>query len=178
MIPVELQTPRLRLRELTWDDLDFLAEMRADKEVTRFFPQSYTREETAAWLESKLNPATDRPCWIWLVCDRETGDARGWIAVVEQSPEGRRMFEIGYMFHQPFWRQGFASEAAIACRDWAFRNLPIDAIHSLILPINVPSQGVARRNGMQLEGTNLQHHGLGHDVWKITRAEWEALHPA
>ena len=39
-----LETPRLTLRELTSDDLNFMAEMLADAEVMRYYPKRLTRE--------------------------------------------------------------------------------------------------------------------------------------
>lgn len=43
-----LETPRLLLREMTLDDLDFVATMLADPEVMRYYPRCCTREESEA----------------------------------------------------------------------------------------------------------------------------------
>ena len=61
--------------------------------------------------------------------------------------------EIGYMFEKEFWHRGFATEAAIACRDYAFAVLGMDTVYSVIRADNVPSRAVARRNGMRITGT-------------------------
>jgi hypothetical protein len=37
MSKIILQTARLTLREMTWDDLDFVATMLADPQVMRFY---------------------------------------------------------------------------------------------------------------------------------------------
>ena len=42
-----LQTARLALREMTPDDLDFVASMLADPEVMRFYPSTYDRAGAA-----------------------------------------------------------------------------------------------------------------------------------
>jgi len=49
---------------------------------------------------------------------------------------------------------------------------------SLIRPINIPSQGVARKLGMQPERRLVQFHDLEHMVWKITRESWTARRDA
>ena len=50
-----LETERLKLRELSLDDLDFVAEMLADADVMRFYPKRHSREESAAWIQRQLD---------------------------------------------------------------------------------------------------------------------------
>jgi RimJ/RimL family protein N-acetyltransferase len=45
-------------------------------------------------------------------------------------------------------RQGIATEAALASREWVFAALPVDHVISLIHPDNAPSLGVAEKLGM------------------------------
>ena len=80
--------------------------------------------------------------------------------------------EIGYLVHRRYWRQGYASEAAAAVRDYAFGVLEKNLVISLIRPINIPSQGVARKLGMQPEPRLVQFHDLEHMVWRLTREAW------
>ena len=40
--------------------------------------------------------------------------------------------EIGYMFEKSFWHQGFATEAVIACRDYAFAVLGMSTVYSVL----------------------------------------------
>jgi RimJ/RimL family protein N-acetyltransferase len=49
-----LETARLALREMTTDDLDFVAAMLAHPEVMRFYPQLYSRDEAKQWIERQL----------------------------------------------------------------------------------------------------------------------------
>ena len=39
-----------------------------------------------------------------------------------QNIDGDMLPEIGYHINKRYWRQGFAKEAAIAVRNWVFRN--------------------------------------------------------
>ncbi|MDQ4404959.1 MULTISPECIES: GNAT family N-acetyltransferase [unclassified Rhizobium] len=48
-------------------------------------------------------------------------------------------------FWREFWGQGFAAEAAIACRDYAFQNLGLRRVVSITSSDNIPSQKVAQR---------------------------------
>ena len=61
------------------------------------------------------------------------------------------MLEVGYHFRRDHWGHGYATEAARACMEYAFRQLAAEKVVSLILPENLPSRRVAERNGMQVE---------------------------
>jgi len=144
-----LTTNRLRLREMIHEDLDFIAMMLADPEVMRFYPKTYDREEAAQWLDRQLIRYNENGHGLWLVENRETGQPMGQTGVILQQVEGQPLIEVGYLIHKPFWKQGYAIEAAKACKEYAFDQLGADSVHSLIRPANIPSQRVALRNGMK-----------------------------
>ena len=50
-----LETPRLILRELSLDDLDFMAALLSHPEVMRFYPKCYPREEAEAWIRRQMD---------------------------------------------------------------------------------------------------------------------------
>ena len=56
---------------------------------------------------------------------------------------------LGYILAQRFWGQGYATEAAVACRDHAFTVLDASRIITLVRPENGPSLAVADRAGFQ-----------------------------
>jgi RimJ/RimL family protein N-acetyltransferase len=57
--------------------------------------------------------------------------------------------EIGWALARAHWGNGYATEAALAVRDWARRERGFDRLISLIAPDNVASQRVAERLGAQ-----------------------------
>ena len=163
-----LETDRLALRELCLEDLDFVATMLADPEVMRFYPKCYSREESTGWIERQLERYSRDGHGLWLVLERETGQPVAQVGLTVQQVDGRPQPEVGYLVHRPFWRRGFASEAAAATRDHAFGALGLPRVISLIRPENLPSQGVARRVGMEPEGRAM-HAGLEHLVFARAR---------
>lgn len=58
------------------------------------------------------------------------------------------MLEIGYLFEKAYWHNGYATEAAEACKKYAFEILEADEVCSIIRNTNIASQNVAIRNGM------------------------------
>jgi ribosomal-protein-alanine N-acetyltransferase len=163
-----LETPRLRLREVSREDLDFIAAMRSHPEVMRFYPKIYSREESAEWIERQLDRYARHGHGLWLVEDRLTAEPRGAVGLVMQEIDGTEEPEIGYMIHYPYWRLGLATEAALATRDWAFETRGLARVISLIRPENLPSQGVARNLGMT-QGRCIWIFGFDHIVFEMKR---------
>jgi len=93
----------------------------------------------------------------------------GDCGIILQQVEGERFYEIGYHLRRDFWGQGLATEAAVACRDWAFAHLKTDRLISLIRPENLSSRRVAERNGMTV-WKEVNWRGLLHCVYSIERA--------
>jgi ribosomal-protein-alanine N-acetyltransferase len=161
-----LETPRTFLREILGNDSEFLLEMMSDAEVMRFYPNPATESDVRAFVNRMRACYRQDGCGIWLVVDRERGIPLGRAGLLRQDVNGVDEFEVGYMIHRPHWRMGLASEAALAIRDWAFRERGLHRVVSLIRPDNIPSQGVARKMGMVMVGT-CQHAGREHQVHAV-----------
>ena len=165
---VILQTPRLLLREMNHGDLDFMAEMLGDGDVMRHYPKTEDRAGAAANIQRQMDRYAQWRYGPWLVLSKETGQPIGRVGLIHQVVEGVGEVEIGYMIHRPFWRQGFAFEAAAACRDYVFHTLGRERVISLVRPENLPSQAVARKMGMQPE-KEIIHWELCHIVFAMKR---------
>ena len=68
------------------------------------------------------------------------------------------MLEIGYLFQRAYWHQGYATEAAKACKEYAFTVLNADEVCSIIRDTNTASQNVALRNGMSVKDSSVKHY--------------------
>ena len=164
-----LETPRLILREMSLADLDFVAAMLADPEVMRYYPKCYSRQEAEIWIGRQMNRYARHSHGLWLVLDKAGGQPIGQVGLLIQQVRGVEEKEVGYLIHRPFWRRGFATEAARACRDYAFDVLGRQRVIALIRPENIPSQEVARKLGFQPEPGRIQHSGFEHMVFSVSK---------
>lgn len=169
-----LETERLILREFTADDLGGLCRILCDRETMRFYPMSFDETAAEEWIaRNQRRYATDGH-GLWAMDLKSTDEMIGDCGITLQDVDGESMPEIGYHLRRDLWGQGFATEAARACRDYGFATLNGDALVSLIRPENLPSRGVAERNGMTVWKETI-HAGLPHLVYRVLRSEWNAL---
>jgi RimJ/RimL family protein N-acetyltransferase len=56
--------------------------------------------------------------------------------------------------------------------DWAFENLDIDHVISLVRPENPGSNRVAQKLGMQVD-REVDRQGMRHYVYRLDRVSWE-----
>jgi len=170
-----LQTTRLLLREFTPEDVDALALVLSDPETMRYYPAPYDRAGVEQWIERNRQRYQDDGVGLWAMELTKTEGSKvreiiGDCGIILQQVEGERLYEIGYHLRRDFWGQGLASEAAIACRDWALAHLKTERLISLIRPENVRSRHVAERVGMTV-WKEVNWRGLPHCVYSIERAQ-------
>ncbi|MBN6051451.1 GNAT family N-acetyltransferase, partial [Nonomuraea sp. RK-328] len=160
-------TSRLSFRELTPDDLDDMAALLGDPEVMRYYPGTRTREESLRWIESSRRSYAEHGHGLWALTVRETGEFAGNCGLTRQPVEDEVFTEVGYLVPAALQGRGYATEAALACRDLARDVLKVDRLISIIHPDNVPSQRVAGKLGLTLERTAL-YHGLPRSIYSTT----------
>ena len=128
------------------------------------------------WLERQLARYRQYGYGLWAVVLKATGEMIGQCGVTRQLWNGEEMLEVGYLFRHSHWHQGYATEAARACMEYAFNILGASEACSIIRDNNIPSQQVALRNGMRkAEGVMVKHYRgaeMPHWLYLTTREEF------
>lgn len=154
-----LNTQRLRLRNWQESDFEPFCQMCADPEVMRYFPATLSRDESLS-LAITLKSLIDARGWgVWVV---EALHKCSFIGVVGlHNPPDRLPFspcvEVAWRLARPHWRQGYATEAAIAAVNFGFSELGLAEIVAFTATINRPSIRVMEKIGMQNTGMDFAH---------------------
>lgn len=84
-------------------------------------------------------------------------------------PEGWPEIELGYWVVRSMQGKGYAKEAAVKARDFAFETLGLETLVSYVHPDNEPSKRLAERLGARMEETiELLTYGL-HCVYRYAK---------
>jgi len=101
-----LGTPRMILREMSVDDLDFIAELLAHPEVMRYWPRCYNREEAADWIRRQQARYKRHGIAYWLAISKESHQPIGQAGLLVLKVDEIEEVGLGYIIHRPFWRDG------------------------------------------------------------------------
>ena len=143
-----IETERLLLREYTLDDFDSLYEIMSDAETMQHYPAPFDEARTRRWIEWNLENYAQYGFGLWAVVLKETGEFIGDCGLTLQNIDGEMLPEIGYHIRHDCQRMGYASEAAKAVRNWAFRNTNYPTLYSCCKYTNLPSIKTAESIGM------------------------------
>lgn len=164
---IKLETDRLYMREITPDDYSALCAILQDENVMYAYEGAFNDDEVQDWLNRQINRYDnyEHLYGLWAVILKENDEMIGQCGITLQEINGKNLFEIGYLFQKAYWHKGYATEAASACKEYAFNILDVDEIYSIIRDNNIPSQNVAIRNGMlpidlftkHYRGVNMPH---------------------
>ena len=147
-----LETERLCLRKLTPADRAALCETLQDKEAMYAYEHAFSDEEADAWLARQIARYQEDGFGLWAVIRKEDGAFLGQCGITMQDVHGERVPEIGYLLAHRYWHMGYATEAARACKQYAFETLGLLRITGLVDAPNTASRKVLEKNGFVLEG--------------------------
>src|SRR5262245_25803540 len=135
-----LETTRLRLRQYTPADVEPLRAVFADAYARQFYPLMGAAEGLAKWIGWNLANYARDGFGLWaLELRAEPGRLIGDCGLTWQQVEGRRELELGWHLLEEERGKGYATEAARACRDYAFAHTPAPMLCSIVDPENVAS---------------------------------------
>lgn len=153
-----LETERLYLREMEQSDFDSLCKILKDDETMYAYEGAFNDAEVQEWLDKQFSRYDKYGFGLWAVILKKTGVMIGQCGLTMQQWKEKELLEIGYLFQRSYWHKGYATEAAKACKKYAFEVLNADEVCSIIRDTNIASQNVAIRNGMIATDTWIKHY--------------------
>lgn len=149
---MHLETPRLLLREMTEQDLPALREILQDEKTMTAYEGAFDEAMTRDWLQRMLERYRTEGFGLWGVELRATNQLIGQCGLTRQHILDGDVIEVGYLFNRTHWHQGYATEAARACQNYAFDQLGAERVWARVRDTNIASMNVAIRLGMTVRG--------------------------
>jgi [ribosomal protein S5]-alanine N-acetyltransferase len=168
---MQIETDRLILREFQRDDLPALVPILADPKVMQFSLTGINSpEEVQTKIDNFIASYQKYGFGKWAVILKSNHQLLGYCGIAVESINAKDQPELGYRFDSRFWRQGLATEAAIAAVRYGFEQLCLPYILGIVEQANGASVRVLEKVGMQYEGKTI-FHGIEMDVYRTNQAK-------
>ncbi len=176
----ELTTDRLHMRGFQLSDASEIQRLAGTYEVAEMtlnIPHPYINGMAEIWIESHQEEYDAGMSVIFALCDKKTEQLLGAVGLTITQRFNRA--ELGYWVGQPFWGQGYATEAARAIVNYGFEALNLNKVTASHMTRNPASGRVMEKIGMKKEGL-LKQHALKWDqfvdlaVYGILAVDWQA----
>ncbi|GLS30357.1 Protein N-acetyltransferase, RimJ/RimL family [Mesorhizobium albiziae] len=171
-----LVTERLVMRPPHNDDIPELAQLANNRRVAEMLarmPFPYGETEARAFLSMTKERRTAGCSYALTLA--ESGAFIG-CAGLNGTDRG---LELGYWIGEPYWKRGYATEAAHALVDLAFRATAIDLLHVSCRVINPASRRVIHKCGFQYAGQGMLNSIVAGQVpverYHLDRKTWVSL---
>lgn len=175
-----LLSQRLVMRAPHEEDIDALSHLANNAAVATMvsrMPHPYTAKDAADFVR-RSNLGEIGKC-VYAITKAENGTFLGCCGLEPHQGDPETL-EIGYWLGQPYWNQGYATEAAHALIDMAFRTREIRFIDARCRVTNIPSRRVIQKCGFQFQGSgmvgSLALGGMVPVEWyRLDRKTWMSL---
>lgn len=163
---IYIETERLILRSWEAGDRHHFAEMNGNMTVMKYFPNPLSVAESDAFVYRIEKEFEETGIGSFAVEIKGTGEFIGYVGFHRFSFDAPFSpgWEIGWRISDRYWHNGYATEAAKACINFAHEKRFCDKIYSFTAVPNTPSENVMKRIGMKFEGT-FMHPALADGHW-------------
>jgi len=169
---IELETPRLILKEFNHEDAHYLFELNSDPDVTRYVGSgAYNSIDEVHDFISNYDQYEKYKMGRLNMFNKQTGEYIGWCGLKYLVDEGYT--DLGYRLLKRHWGKGYATEAAIACIGYGFNVLNLNEIIGTAMKENKGSIRFFEKLGLKYSHDNDCGKQPG-VVYTIKKEEWKA----
>ena len=140
------ETDRLNFRLLKADDFNDWLPLFYKKEAALYLGLDQTKSPSELcqfWFEKAFHRYDNQLGGMNVLEDKVTGQMIGQCGLLIQDVNGEEFLEVGYSILPEYWGKGYATEAAIKCKNFAFENNLRNELISVVHVDNIASQKVA-----------------------------------
>ncbi len=160
-------TPKFNIRKFTHDDITQLAVILSDPQVMRYSTVGELDEQGIKRHVDKCLASYKKYGWgQWAIVCNQTDEIVGLCGLNFLRLDDEDLIHISYRFARAHWRKGFALETVNAIVEYAFNELSIESVYSIVEPVNQPSVNLAIKAGFTLARTST-FKGLGVNLYRI-----------
>lgn len=148
---VSLESERVLLRGWLPRDLEPWILLNLDSENLRYFPRTYSAEESQASFLRIRDRLDASPYGLWAAEEKSSGEFMGFVGIANQDIPGIAFMpcqEIGWRLDQKYWGKGYATEAAKVVLTFGLSEVGLKEIFSFAARSNAPSINVMRKIGL------------------------------
>lgn len=173
----ELESHRLRLRQINLNDVDDLYEYGSDDEVAKYvlWSKYQSKENAVDYIDMVMKKYAEGNFNAWAIELKDEEKMIGMIDFVAYNERHQRA-ELGYVLNQHYWGKGIMSEAAKLVLEHGFKTLKLHKISAGSIDLNVGSYRVMEKIGMKREGIHREHFikdGVYYDIIMYSVLEGE-----
>lgn len=174
-----METERLTLRRFEIADTQSIFESWiSDPEVQNNYGEAACNsiDEAKTVVKKWISLYENKEFYRWTIILKGTNENIGQIAFYLVDSKNLRA-DVEYCIGQPYWGNGYASEALKATIEYAFKRVYFNRVQAFHRSKNPSSGKVLQKAGMKYEGTLKQYliHKNEFDdciMYAITRQEW------
>ena len=168
----QLQTNRLKLKQIARGHYDFIRCYLSDPERTRFLPleKPYPEEKAREWFSNRILHWEKNRFGCFIIQEIETGKRIGFCGL--EYVRASDFIDIRYGLIQEVWGNGYAFEAASCCLEYGFETLGLEKIHGAAVPENYPSIHILKKIGMKPD-SRFDCYGNVVDAYSIDRNDFK-----
>ena len=149
---LELESSRVLLRGWKESDLAPWIALNLDPENLKYFPRTYSAEESRASFLRIRDLLNENSLGLWAAEEKSTGGFMGFVGLMHHNIPGISFMpchEIGWRLDKQYWGKGYATEAAIVVLAYGLNELNLKEIFSFTAKGNLPSINVMRKIGLR-----------------------------
>ena len=167
-----METERLIIRKITRKDMGVLLTLMGKPEVMYAWEHGFEKKEVRQWLNRQLARYRKDGYGYFALVLKDGSKFIGQAGLMKSVINGNEAVELGYILDDAYWHNGYATEAAMMCLQYAFAELGMSEVYCSIRPENAPSIRVAEAIGMTPCGSHtITYNGkeMPHVLYKVEK---------